>query len=78
MSGYSPENVSLYEVFRFCYQHFADPRCCPRRGPWRVVNLLEGYGSDNPDAKSQDIKQIMTDSGIIMLEGRRSLRKVPT
>jgi len=26
---------------------------------WGVINLLEGYGSDNPAAKSQGIKQVM-------------------
>ena len=26
---------------------------------WGVVNLLEGYGSDNPGAKSQGMKQFM-------------------
>ena len=26
---------------------------------WGVINLLEGYGNDNPGAKSQGIKQIM-------------------
>ena len=26
---------------------------------WGVVNLLEGYGSDNPAAKSQGSKQLM-------------------
>ena len=26
---------------------------------WDVVNLLEGYGNDNPCAKSQGIKQFM-------------------
>ena len=25
-------------------------------GIWGIVNLLEGYGSDNPGAKSQGIK----------------------
>ena len=25
---------------------------------WGVINLLEGYGSDNPAAKSQGIKQV--------------------
>jgi len=25
-------------------------------GVWGIVNLLEGYGSDNPGAKSQGIK----------------------
>ena len=28
-------------------------------GIWGVVNLLEGYGQDNPAAKSQGIKQFM-------------------
>ena len=28
-------------------------------GVWGVVNLLEGYGSDNAAAKSQGIKQFM-------------------
>ena len=28
-------------------------------GGWGVVNLLEGYGSDNPGAKSQGMKQFM-------------------
>ena len=26
---------------------------------WGVINLLEGYGNDNPGAKSQGIKQVM-------------------
>ena len=26
---------------------------------WGVVNLLEGYGNDNPGAKSQGMKQLM-------------------
>lgn len=26
---------------------------------WGVVNLLEGYGNDNPGAKSQGIKQFV-------------------
>ena len=28
-------------------------------GVWGLVNLLEGYGNDNPGAKSQGIKQFM-------------------
>ena len=28
-------------------------------GVWGVINLLEGYGNDNPGAKSQGIKQFM-------------------
>ena len=26
---------------------------------WGVINLLEGYGNDNPGAKSQGMKQLM-------------------
>lgn len=28
-------------------------------GIWSVINLLEGYGNDNPGAKSQGMKQLM-------------------
>ncbi len=28
-------------------------------GVWGAVNLLEGYGGDNPSAKSQGMKQFM-------------------
>ena len=31
---------------------------------WGVVNLLEGYGNDNPGAKSQGIKQLMAGGGV--------------
>ena len=34
---------------------------------WGAVNLLEGYGSDNPAAKSQGIKQLMSGGGIILI-----------
>ncbi len=34
---------------------------------WGVINLLEGYGADNPGAKSQGIKQLMAGGGIIVL-----------
>ena len=36
-------------------------------GVWGVVNLLEGYGNDNPGAKSQGIKQLMSGGGIIIV-----------
>ena len=36
-------------------------------GVWGVVNLLEGYGSDNPGAKTQGIKQLMSGGGIILI-----------
>ena len=31
---------------------------------WGVINLLEGYGNDNPGAKSQGIKQLMAGGGV--------------
>ena len=33
-------------------------------GAWGVINLMEGYGNDNPGAKSQGIKQLMAVGGI--------------
>jgi len=27
-------------------------------GVWGLINLLEGYGNDNPGAKSQGMKQV--------------------
>jgi len=36
-------------------------------GVWGVVNLLEGYGSDNPGSKSQGMKQLMAGGGIIVI-----------
>lgn len=28
---------------------------------WGIINLLEGYGNDNPGAKSQGIKHVIPD-----------------
>ena len=36
-------------------------------GIWGVVNLLEGYGNDNPGAKSQGIKQLMAGGGVALI-----------
>lgn len=36
-------------------------------GVWGVVNLMEGYGNDNPGAKSQGMKQLMSGGGIILI-----------
>lgn len=36
-------------------------------GLWGVVNLLEGYGNDNPGAKSQGMKQFMSGAGIVII-----------
>lgn len=34
---------------------------------WGVVNLLEGYGNDNPGAKSQGMKQLMAGIGVALI-----------
>ena len=36
-------------------------------GVWGAVILLEGYGNDNPGAKSQGMKQFMSGGGIILI-----------
>ena len=36
-------------------------------GIWGIVNLLEGYGNDNPGAKSQGMKQLMAGGGLAIL-----------
>jgi len=34
---------------------------------WGAINLLEGYGNDNPGAKSQGIKQLMAGGGVALI-----------
>ena len=34
---------------------------------WGVVNLMEGYGNDNPGAKSQGMKQLMAGGGVALI-----------
>ena len=36
-------------------------------GVWGGVNLLEGYGQDNPGAKSQGVKQLMAGGGVALI-----------
>ena len=36
-------------------------------GAWGIVNLLEGYGADNPASKSQGMRQLMAGGGIVLL-----------
>ena len=36
-------------------------------GVWGVVNLLEGYGSDNLGVKSQGMKQLMAGGGVALI-----------
>ena len=34
---------------------------------WGAINLFEGYGNDNPGAKSQGIKQFIMGGGIALV-----------
>ena len=34
---------------------------------WGGINLLAGYGNDNPGAKSQGVKQLMAGAGIAII-----------
>ncbi|MCH4888943.1 conjugal transfer protein [Acidaminobacter sp. JC074] len=36
-------------------------------GVWGMINLFEGYGNDNPGAKSQGIKQLMAGGGVLLI-----------
>ena len=36
-------------------------------GIWGVINLLEGYGNDNPGAKSEGRKQLMAGGGVALI-----------
>ena len=36
-------------------------------GIWGLVNMLEGYGSDNAGAKSMGMKQLMSGGGLILI-----------
>ena len=36
-------------------------------GIWGVINLLEGYGNDNPGSKSQGMKQLMAGGGVALV-----------
>lgn len=36
-------------------------------GVWGGINLMEGYGQDNPGAKSQGMKQLMAGGGVALI-----------
>lgn len=36
-------------------------------GLWGIINLMEGYGQDNPAAKSQGVKQLLAGGGIALI-----------
>ena len=41
------------------------------RRSWHLgaINLMEGYGNDNPGAKSQGMKQLMAGGGVALIGG---------
>ena len=36
-------------------------------GIWGAINLMEGYGGDNPASKSQGMKQLMAGGGVALI-----------
>ena len=36
-------------------------------GVWGAIHILEGYGNDNPGAKSQGMKQLMAGGGVALI-----------
>ena len=36
-------------------------------GIWGAINLMEGYGNDNPGAKSQCLKQLMPGGDVALI-----------
>ena len=34
---------------------------------WGGINLLEGYGQDNPSSKSQGVKQLVAGGGVALI-----------
>ena len=34
---------------------------------WGVINLMEGYGNDNPGSKSQGMKHLMAGGGVALI-----------
>ena len=36
-------------------------------GIWGAINLMEGYGNDNPGAKSQGMKQLMASGDVALI-----------
>jgi len=61
MAGEHPEKWRLYAVLSSAIDTLQTLVVAlgAGLGVWGVVNLLEGYGSDNPGSKSQGMKQVM-------------------
>ena len=59
----------IYGVLQQCHRRITDPGHRPGRRPLRGggINLLEGYGQDNPAAKSQGVKQLVAGGGVALI-----------
>ena len=59
----------IYGVLQQCHRCIADPGHRPGGGlcVWGGINLLEGYGQDNPAAKSQGVKQLVAGGGVALI-----------
>ncbi len=36
-------------------------------GIWGIINLMEGYGNDNPASKAQGMKQLIAGGGVALI-----------
>lgn len=56
-------------IFQFRSRSTENPGSRPgrRSGYLGVINLLEGYGQDNPASKSQGTKQLMAGGGVALI-----------
>ena len=67
--GASYKEVHIYGIFQQRSNRSSDPRhrtgCRSRH--LGAINLLEGYGNDNPGAKSQGMKQLMAGGGVALI-----------
>ena len=53
-----------------CRSHITQNSCHRTRSTlltWGAINLMEGYGGDNPGAKAQGIKQMAAGGGVILI-----------
>ena len=55
------------ELLRRPVWHFSTVQSVYCRLSLCAINLLEGYGNDNPGAKSQGMKQLMAGGGVALI-----------
>jgi hypothetical protein len=80
VSPFSLGNINIISIFSagfYHYMQFFDSAISTLQtlvialgaglAVWGVINLLEGYGNDNPGAKSQGMKQLMAGAGVALV-----------